>query len=402
MLTLPKARVYGASNYQLPTANIDGRLRVERRRFKNDAGWFSWRGVSDLAALGYILNGREAEVWRRFDAYARAKRTVVRVLGMLGAPPWVSAGLAFSPLTPGYVDARARLVAAANSRGLYVEFCLFADAQYVVPDAHERRAWLEEFARFCLAQPGVVPQLVNEAFQNGWSEADDPDLLALADVFAGIVGHRDFSISDPKDGDNPDASEETTARILKTAKHANIVVMHPDRSYGDAKRYRRWVDHLEGMFDVIGLLPADVAYVVDEPIGAAPTGIPGRRDNDPDAFIAAQFVSACCGFGGFTYHKIDGEIDVDALPGFYEIADLLAQVPTSPDWRYLNDSWPGAPTEGIRWIGQEGKMRHLVNGGRAWSVAYGQADFDSVVWRHGFTPKVVFSSPRVRVWTVNQ
>lgn len=392
-----------ATPYEGATARgaIAGRVRVVGRRFQNDAGWFSWRGVSDLAALGYILSGREGDVWRRFDAYARGRRTIVRVLGMLGSAPWQAAGLAFSPRTPGYADARARLVVEATRRGLSVEFCLFADAQIVVPDRQERRAWLEEFGRFCQVQPGIVAQLANEAFQNGWSEADDPELLALADVFAGIVGHRDFSISDPLDGDNPDASAETTARIEATARHANIVVLHPDRSFGTDARWRRWIDHLEGMTDVVGQLGPNVAYVIDEPIGAAPALIPGRRDSDRDAFIAAQFVAACCGFG-FTYHKIDSEIDVEQLPGFYETAALLAQLPASPDWRYLNDSWPGAPTAGIRWAGKEGKLRHLVAGDRAWTVAYGEADFDSIVWRPGWTPTLHYAGARVRVWSVTK
>jgi hypothetical protein len=291
VLNIPTARVYGAAGAPLQATSIAGRLRVVARRFQDDAGWFSWRGVSCLAAISYVLSGREAEIWARFDDYARARRTVVRVLGMLGSKPWVDAGLAFSPRTPGYADARARVVAQANRRGIRVEFCLFADAQIVVPDRTERRAWLEEFGRFCQVQPGVVPQLANEAAFNGWSEADDPELLELADHFASIVGHRDFSISDPVDGDNPDASAETSARIAATARHCNIVVLHPDRTYGTDDRWRRWIDHLEGMFDVVIPLGPNVAYVVDEPIGAAPAGIPGRRDNDPDAFIAAQFVS---------------------------------------------------------------------------------------------------------------
>jgi hypothetical protein len=75
-------------------------------------------------------------------------------------------------------------------------------------------------------------------------------------------------------------------------------------------------------------------------------------------------------------------------------------VPVSPDWRYLNDSWPGAPTDGITWRGKEGKMRNLVSGDQAWTVAYGEADFDSVKWRAGWTPKLEYAGARVRVWSV--
>lgn len=390
-------KVYGGGS-----GEINGRLRVADRRLQNDAGWFSWRGVSDLAAMGYVLSGREAEVWRRFDAYQRAGRTVVRVFGMLGSTPWVNAKLDFSPSTPGYAGARDRVAAEANRRGMYVEWCLFADAQIVVPDAHERERLTDECAAWVRANPGATSQLANEPFKNGWDEADDPALLALAERFAAGVGHRDFSIGDPMDGDNPDASAETTAKCITLSRHSNIVVMHPDRSYSENdKRWRRWLDHLEGMTDVVSQLASGVCYVPDEPCGAALHNDPGRRDADPDAHVAAQFISAFCDFAGYTYHKIDSEIDVDMLPGFYEAADLLARVPTTPDWVYKNDSWAGSPTEGITWAGKEGKLRHYVRGNQAWSIAYGEADWGSVRWRAGWVPTVVHEGQRVRIWTVN-
>ncbi len=382
------------------TQSIAGRLRVADRRFQNDAGWFSWRGVSDLAAMGDVLIGGPAAVWRRFDAYARARRTVVRVLGMLGDPAW--GDLRFSPSTPGYFSARDTIVAQANARGLYVEWCLFADAQIVMPSHDDRRELVRWTAAWCRTCSGVVPQIANEPFKNGWSEADDPRLLELADLFADGVGHRDFSIGDPVDGNNPDASVDTTRRLVTISQHCTIAVLHPDRAFGGDRRWRRWVDHLEGMTDALHQLETPSTYVIDEPVGAAPYAIPGRRDADPDAFVAAQFVAACCAFGGYTYHKIDSEIDVDDLPGFYEIAALLAQVGCSPDWRYYNDTWAGSPTNGITWHGLEGKMRSLVNGDHAWTVAYGEGNFDSVVWREGWTPTIEYAGARVRVWSVTK
>lgn len=376
---------------------IAGRLRVQERHFVDDAGWVGWRGVSDLAAIGYVLTGRADEVWTRFDAYVRGRRTVVRVLGMLGTDGWVRAGLGFSPRSPGYWAALGDVVMQAEARGMRVEFCFFADAQIVCPSEGERNVWLDLFADFCRAHPTVIPQLVNEPMFNGWDEADDPRLLRMADTLAARLGHRDFSIGDTRDGDNPDASAETTAKLVTVSKHCTIAVLHPDRSYGSDNRYRRWVDHLEGMTDVIRLLANQGAYVIDEPIGAARVGQPGRRDADPDAFVAAQAVAICCGFG-FTYHFIASEIDVAQLPGFYEAADVLASMPVSPDWIYLNDSWPGAPTEGITWTGKTGKMRNLVRGGEAWTVAYGEGDWNSVRWRGGWTAARQYEGPRVCLW----
>jgi hypothetical protein len=385
--------------YRIGGGSLPGRVRGVERRFQNDAGWFAWRGVSDLAAVGYELSGRGAEVWARFDEYRRAKKTVVRVIGMLGTQVWVDAALAFGPTTPGYAEARERVRSEANARGLYLEWCVFGDAQVVMPGRSARLAWARESAVWCRDNPGVIPQLVNEPAFNGWSEADDPELLALADDFARVLGHRDFSIGDPKDGDNPDASAETTERLIALSKRARIAVLHPDRSFGSDARWRRWIDHLEGMTDVVHQLAPGCAYVIDEPIGAALNEQPGRRDSDTDAFVAAQAVAICCGFG-FTYHKIDSEIATSALPGFFDV-DVLADMPVSPDWVYLNDSWPGAPTNGIRWRGKEGKVRNLVRGNQAWTVAYGEGDWNSVVWRVGWTPVLVYDGPRCKVWKVN-
>lgn len=391
-----------ATRWPSASASISGRVRVQDRRFLNDAGWFSFRGVSDLAAGGYVLSDREGDVLYRLDAYAsRGKRNVVRCLGMLGASPWVNAGLAFSPSHPKYEWMREEIVSEANARGIYVNWCLFADAQIVVPDHNDRKTLVREFAAFCREHPGVIPGIANEAFKNGWTSAVDPALIELAALFAEDVGHSDFSISDPGDGTDQDSSADTTAQLVTLSQHSNIVVLHPNRDYGTDQRWRRWCDHLEGMTDVMGQLAHGVAYQVEEPIGAAPQDIPGRRDSDPDALAAGPFISALCGFGGYTYHKIDSEIAVDALPGFYEPADVLARIPCSPDWRYFNDGWAGSPTEGITWVGKEGKMRHLVRGNQAWSIAYGEADYDSVKWRTGWVPRVEYSGPRIRVWSVN-
>ena len=112
-----------------------------------------------------------------------------------------------------------------------------------------------------------MAQLANEPFKNGWKNETDPALLELAAVFATSVGHQDFSIGDPLDGSNADSSAETTAEFLSLARHSKIVVLHPDRSYGGSDtRWRRWLDHLEGMTDVVDQLSKGVAYVIDEPI----------------------------------------------------------------------------------------------------------------------------------------
>lgn len=383
---------------------IAGRLRVIDRRFTDDADWWAWRGISDFAAPAYVLRGRERELVERLDVYMRAGRTIVRMFGMLGAPIWQQRGVAFSPRDAGYWDAIDRAVALANARDLRVNLCAFADAQIVVPDANERRRWLRQFAEYVSATPGAVLQIANEPAFNGWSEADDPGLVELATIAVEILGHRDLSIGDPLDGDDPEASAQTVERLITLSRLANIGVLHSSRKE-DPSRYRRWVDHLEGIVDVMPQLAPGTTIVHDEPMGAGPFQ-PEKRDDDPDAFVGAEFTAACCELG-YTYHWIpeeaaEGGLRVHQLPGLEALGTILHDVPASPDWTYRNDSWAGAPTDGITWIGRPGKVRNLVRGMQAWTVAYGEADFDSVQWRPGWTPREIYAGPRVRVWAVNQ
>jgi hypothetical protein len=163
MLNLPKARVYGAA--VAPTRldrDIAGRLCT------------SWRGASKMTPAGSpgaaSRPRRRLRAQRprgrglgRFDDYARAGRTVVRVLGMLGAPPWVGRSRLLAE------DARLR----RGAEAIVAEANAPRPLRRVVPlrrraDRHARSPAIGARAArgvrgFCQAQPGVVPQLVNEA-----------------------------------------------------------------------------------------------------------------------------------------------------------------------------------------------------------------------------------------------
>lgn len=401
-MSFPKRRVYRLSGGGGGGGGtIAGRLRMVQRRLQNDAGWFVARGVSSFGEIGHVLHGRESDVVRRLERYAKCGRTVVRVLGMLGDPSWAARDLLFSPRDAGYWEAAERVVSLANGLGMYVKFALFADAQFVMPDHQERKRTVESFADFCVRHPGVLPSQANEPYKNGWSTSVDPELLELADLFAMLVGHRDFSIGDAGDGVGLADRFETQSR------HCNLLDIHPDRAQpaGD-KRYRRWIDHLEGFSELPPVSNRDALIDEEEPIGAHPVYDPGRRENDPDAMVAGM-VAALCSCYPFTYHWIPeeaGQFDVDDLPGLSsEVGAMLGQIPQDPSWVYMNDGWAGSPTSGIVWSGLEGKVRHLVQGHKSFSLAYGEADFDNAVrWNSGWEPRVIWAGQRVRVWAVNQ
>ncbi len=72
--------------------------------------------------------------------------------------------------------------------------------------------------------------------------------------------------------------------------------------------------------------------VSDEPIGAGPVSIPGRRDNDPDRFRAAALLTRMAGLGA-TFHYEQG---------------LQARIPTGIELRCFdawNDAWSLLPND---------------------------------------------------------
>jgi hypothetical protein len=357
---------------------IAGRIRVVDGRFQNDDGWWPWRSISDFAAVHYFQTGQDADFLGRADAYAAAKRTAVRIFGNIGGN--------LGPVdyrSPGYWPAVERTYAELTSRGLYTSFTCYGYAE-IIPDDATYQSLTRDYAQFAKANPGVIIRLANEPYKNGWTNADDPRLLELADIAAEVLGHRDFGIGDAGDGNIP--------VIQTTLEHCNIALVHPSRDE-DSSIYRRWVNHLKSSAEMRDKWRSDAAFVFDEPMGAG-VRIPGRRDDDPDALLAAMVVSEFLGCG-FTYHQIPEEhaFPADALPGLNEFGTLAADIPITPDWQFSNS----VPVATIEWSGLPGKTRNTLSGKKAWSVAYGEADWNSLGWTAGYHATERFAGPRIRV-----
>jgi len=301
-----------------------------------------------------------------------------------------------SPSQPGYWAAADRVVALAAERGLYVEACLFADAQDVIPTYADREALTRLFAVFCFDRPSVIPQLVNEPGQNGFENILDAELFDLADLFAGLYGARDFSIGDPPDVVEAESNGEPLGTLLEIlAQHSNILVLHDSRQE-DVSVYARWVNHLKGLNDFRARVP-NCAFWHDEPMGMAgipwvpiPNHAPYRREDRAEALVAAACVAAITQTG-FTTHYISSQNDV--IPGLLESA-IAADIPQSPDWRFVNAALPGSPVIGFS---DFEKVRPSTNGREAWACAYGKQK-GAITWADGFVPERVFNGANVEVW----
>jgi len=365
--------------------SISGFVRVEDGRFRNDAGWLGVRALTEFSMPYLCSINRHDEVARRLDRAVATRRNCVRYLLM--------AKYLFS-FTPGqfnYWQSIERAVDMANDRGLYVEGCLFADAQELLPFHHDRVALVREYAGWCSDRPGVIPQLANEPFKNGWESATDPKLLELAREFAAIYKSRQFSVGDPVDFVTSESEGQPLRGELNTlARTSDMLVLHGDRHH-DPARYARWVDHLKGFTDFrddptirrCGLWH-------DEPMGMASVFVPGRRDNRAEALVAAAACTAIFQMA-FTTHYISEQDDL--IPGLEESA-FVADIPHGPDWQYINAGVAHSPVTGFD--GFE-KVRPCTNGREAWACAYGHHK-GTIRWADGFTPTRVFNGANVEVW----
>jgi len=355
--------------------------RVEQGRYRTDAGWFVPRFYVALDAVWLVQNGQRSEWLRRLDRARAARCNGVQFAGMLdwrhpdGAPY-----IAFSPFDSGYWEALHTVVQDAAEREMYGCVLFFCDAQRIVPEHLRRIVLVEQAAVFCQGNPTLWMVMANEARKNGWNEADDDALLALADLFKNWCPATILAVSDPLDGDTTNATAQYLERQNRIAPHADELIVHASRKE-DSGVVRRWLNHLKALADDRERWPGKAVRHA-EPMGAASTRQLTRRDNSVVAHVAGAVIGAMC--GGYTFmHRSDED---DACPGLLESA-FAADIPGSPDFRFVNAGLAGSAVESFSgWD----KIRGTTNGQEQWICAYGFADKPgSIVYRPGWTSSTV-------------
>ena len=372
-----------------PRGAIAGRLSVVDGRVANDAGFTGIYAISEFSAAHLCRTGHEGEIVRRFERAAAARRNVARFFMMARNL------FDLAPSQPGYWDAQTRAVTLAAAHGLYAEPVLFADAQDVLPNPADRRALVKDYAAWCRAHVSVLPALTNEPTYNGWSGATDPALLELADLFAAEYGSRDFVIGDPPDVTTVEGGDPLRGALVTLAGHSRLLSVHDDRTE-DASRFARWVDHLKGFGDFRDQVKGCALYH-GEPMGMASVrdvplanGRTYRREDRGDALVAATCIAAITQPGFCTRYISEQD---DTIPGLEDSA-IAADIPQTPDWRFINAALGGSPVTGF--TGFE-KVRPSTNGSQAWACAYG-LQRGSITWARGFTPERVYQSDHVEIW----
>lgn len=346
-----------------PSGTINGRLRVENGRLRDDAGFVNYQAMSAFCLIGHAIQGRRDEVIRQLDRAARAGRNAVRVFAMLdpqngGFGPVTR----FDPFMDGWNVAANFVVNEAAARGLRVQINIFADAQRLFPAHASRRSAVHTVAGALKAHDAVWFRLANEPYQNGWSGADDPQILELADLLADLIGHRDFAIGDVKDDGSESGSPENREQIRRVAERCNFLVVHSDRAEQPGRE--RPIEHMKSVHETYEAVARDKWMAFDENRGFASARQPGRRDNRASVAMAECCTAAILG-RGYTYHHI-AEQD-DATPGLAESA-VAATIPVDPSYRFKNAGTGGA------WVQSFGgwmKVRTCANGADGWAIAHG-------------------------------
>jgi hypothetical protein len=356
---------------------VSGFLRVEAGRARGDAGFETYVGQSAFCLIGHAMQGRKAEAHRQLD---EAAGHPVRVFCMLdplnnGFGPVTR----FAPGMDGWDDAADFVVHEAGFRGSRVQLNVFADAQRLVPNHTDRRGLMRYVANRYKGQPHVWFRIVNEPYQNGWSAADDPNLLDLARELADILGHNHFAIGDVPDHGSESGSPEQEAQIRAQAVLSTILVVHSDRAEQAGRE--RPVEHMKSVQETYHRVAPDCWLLFDENRGFASQRQPGRRDNRPAIAFADACTAAVLGCG-YTYHRI-AEQDA-AIPG-WDLARTAVQIPTSPDYRFENANTGNA---WVRRFSGHDKVRPTHNGQQGYAIGLGPRN-GSIEVAAGWEPSLV-------------
>ncbi len=271
-------------------------LQITGTGFRTATGEpFAWRGISAFRLAEMIAHGKrdEADAFLRWAASRRL--TVVRVFTM--------ARHLFQLAPEDGIRALPELFEMAARRGIHVEAVALADTAALKPDATAHVTAVGQIAsRHANAlveianepahptQVGAVHEarelrrlasLVPDAVPVSWGSAEDDEAFAGGDY---ATFHFPRS-----QGSNP------WGHVLALSRGAALV--------GSWKK----------------------PVISDEPIGAAPAAIAGRRDDDPGRFRAAALLSRLAGLGA-TFHYEQG---------------LQARIPTGQEARCF-EAWSEA------------------------------------------------------------
>lgn len=337
------------------------RLRIERRMFANDQGFWRGRLVGPTSLLRRSVDERGALL----DDYARLGFNGVRVFA--GALPWANqtAEQARAEL-PKLLDEAAR-------RGLYVYVSALTESKQYDVESH-----LRAIIDICQAHVACFLEGANEPYHP--TQADlVHDYQRLFDLV-----HRMTPMDIPWSLGAPETDELDPAGKWPQPV-GPFVTIHLDRSRDKWNQIRR-LRELAGVSEGLG-----VPVVSGEPMGAAEASIPRRRESDPAFFFAMG--ALCRGFelGACAFHSEDG---LNALPfepnqraGAEAFIAGWKAIDTPERLQFFNATWAGSPVAKANFDSTVVRAFSFVSGARGWLVLVGLSGDPGIQygggWRDG-------------------
>ena len=312
----------------LANAGETGRLHVDGILFRREDGSaYQWRGADAFILFGRFLAGEDIQPFLTdvicagtplgltCDPVKFPGANLIRVFGTLASfGGWDTAPLTahiFPQEHGDYDEQLGAFIDLVGSRGLRIEFTVFADAQIVMPSGPDQRAHLDRVVAVLRPKWNAVLELANEFEKNGVYPAEfrKPD---------GMVSAAGSGLGDG-------------APFLPPWDY----VPHHGR------RSDEWPRDAKGSGDLCCLGWSTehpvlrIPIVQDEPMGAGETA--GSRSNVPADF--RYFGALAAMWGGATFHsdagilaEVMGPIQREAAR---ELFTAMAFVPAeAPNWPY--------------------------------------------------------------------
>ena len=334
----------------------------------SDGHRFHWIGISAFRLAELIAHGRESEAVRFLDWAASQRLTVVRVFAMAHH---------LFKLTPAEgLAAMPRLLELAAGRGLHVEIVALVDTTEIDVDFEQH---VKALGALAADHENAILEIANEPWHpTQKASLHDPGVVRrLADLVPPAVP---VALGSAERDDGYAAGD--------------FVTWHSPRGGGSDG----W-QHVLELADGAGRVARwGRAVVSDEPIGAGPVLVAGRRDDTPARFGAAAVVTRLAGLSA-TFHYEGG---------------LRAEIPAGPElacftaWRSGLDLTSELPEGGRFMDAPEVEPRAAVHGARAafarefprdlWVAAVDPSDRTSVTWRGGWALVSARDVPGVRLF----
>lgn len=344
-------------------------LRIDSGFVGPDGGRFVWRGISAFRLAEFVARGRISEVEAYLDWAASQRLTVVRVFAM-----------AHHLFRLGPDEGRAALptlLDLAAARSLHVEIVALVDTAEIEVDldAHVRAV-----GEIAARHPNALVEMANEpGHPTQRSAVHGPERLR---ALAALVPERV-----PVALGSVEYGSELAA--------GDYVTFHPPRDAGDGG----W-GHVLRLADGAGLLTRFGKPVVsDEPIGAGPRFVAGRRDDSPARFAAAAALTRLAGIhptfhyeGGLHAVRPVGR-ELECFEAWTRGLDLTAGVPDD-----RGDFFAADRLGSLAQVGGARAAFGRVAGDDGWVLAVDPAEEVSIAWAPPWRGADVLSAPGVRLF----